>query len=699
MPKICPKCGSIAADSDTFCHLDGTPLAEHPVTPHQEAAAARSQQMPDPRDREAYVGRTILEQFKIEEIVGSGSMGTVYRATQLGIERMVAVKILHPELANQPEAVLRFHREAKVVSTLNHPNIVHIYLFGHLPDGNLYIVQEFVRGRSLSVDMEQGTIGLRRTLHIADQILSAIGEAHANGVIHRDIKPENVMLTTVGDDQYFVKILDFGVAKRITTQTFATRDGLIFGSPRYISPEAAQGDKIDPRSDLYSVGVVMYQMLSGEPPFESRKPVQVLMDHINKPPPRLSQRPAAIDVPASVEAVVMKLLGKKPEHRYPTASAVRDALIDASRGLGIPHQPVGSMLPHEGREAQARAAHHASPAAGGMQVASSSTAVSAVATPPARSAPAPGPINPRVPTAQAEMGFDGPSSSPSASESHAGYGEVVDDSELDQERSVLDTEQMYAVQHRRRTLVKVVVALSLLVLLPAILVGAYFGYVALSKKLFTYDEVAETDEKGGADEQDQVTGQEEETSPEDALTARVTLDAPTPEVGEEVTFSCELMGLGGGSTPRAWFVVQDVAGGEVRLVAKQVQAVGDGSLGRVFAAKHTFDFPGPFKVYFLVADEEVKPALKVEVTGDESGSGASGSPRRKKKKKKKKTGGSPSSSSSSWLEGADLGGGPVKTKSPDPPPKEDKPEPIKIIKIAPKTDDDKPPPKKKSSWY
>jgi serine/threonine protein kinase len=686
MPKICPKCGAIASDSDTFCHLDGTPLAEHPVTPHQEAAVARSQQMPDPRDRQSYVGRTILGQFRIEEICGTGSMGTVYRATQLEIERQVAVKILHPELANQPEAVLRFHREAKVVSTLSHPNIVHIYLFGHLPDGNLYIIQEFIRGRSLAADMSRGTIGLRRTLHIVDQVLSAIGEAHANGVIHRDLKPENVMLTSVGDDMDFVKILDFGVAKRITTQTFATRDGLIFGSPRYISPEAAQGEKVDPRSDLYSVGVVMYQMLSGEPPFESRKPVQVLMDHINAAPPPLRSRPAAIDVPESVEAIVMKLLGKRPEHRYPTAAAVREALIDAARSAGRPPGPVVPAGASSGPAAQAQSAHSSSPAAGGLQVASASPAVSAVATPGSREAPE----RPRVPTAQAAVGFDGKP----ASTTYPGYGEVVDESELDGDRDVTDTEQLYAMQHRKRVLVRVLVAVAVLVLLPALLVGGYFAYRAAAERLFTYDRVAESGEEyeeAGREAREQAGGAAGEREAEEGEPrAKISLDTPTPEVGEEVTLTSEVTGLPG-KVPQAWFVIQDVAGGEVRVVAKQVQSIGDGAEGRVFAARHVFDFGGPFRIYLLAGERAVKPALNVEVEEDEDASGA------KRRKKKKRRGSTSASSPATWV---DEGGGTA--VSPPESPEEDEEETIKIIKIAPEAEDDEPPPpppKKKSSWY
>ncbi len=655
MPKICPKCGGLATDTDTFCHMDGTPLEDHPVTPHQEASVIRLQAAAPEGDREAYIGKTILNQFKILEISGAGSMGTVYKANQLEIERTVAVKILHPELANQSDAVLRFHREAKVVSTLSHPNIVHIYLFGHLPDGNLYIVQEFISGRPLAQDMSAGPLGLRRTVHIGDQILSAISDAHGHGVIHRDLKPENIMLCTVGDDPDFVKILDFGVAKRITTQTFATRDGLIFGSPRYISPEAAQGDKVDQRSDLYSLGVMLYQMLCGEPPFESRKPVQLLMEHIKTKPPPLKSRPGASDVPDAVEGIVMKLLAKKPEHRYPTALAAREALIDATRAI-----TPGAHV--------ARDVH--------QPVASVPAPFTKAAPPTAENQPpSPGPVQARVPTAQAQVAFQ--PASP--------IGQQVTDEELDDydEQDVLSTEAMYSMQHRARVRKKIIITLVVLVLLPALAIGGYYVYVALSKHLFPYDRVAET---GGEKEvKEEKAPKEVEEPPEREtipLAAKIELDETEPVTGEEIVLKVSVTGLEE-EPDKSWFVIRDILGDEVRLVGKQVQKTGDGYQGRIFTAKHTFDLPGNYTISFLAGSNEFKPRLSVDVEEEEKG----------KKKKKKKTSGA---GITELLFGPDVKP-PTTIKPPDdkPPPKdpEKKSGTIKIIKVAP----DKP--AKKSSWY
>ncbi|MDI7266725.1 MAG: serine/threonine-protein kinase, partial [Myxococcota bacterium] len=274
----------------------------------------------------AYLGQTIYSQFVVEQLCGIGSTGTVYRAKQLGIGRPVALKVLHPELRSQREIVARFQREAQIASRISHPNIVHLYLAGVLPDGNLFLAMEFVTGVQLSRAMTPGGMPLERAVHVAEQVLAALGEAHRAGIVHRDLKPENVMLTRVGEDPDFIKVLDFGIAKLLDHRTVASRSGLVFGSPKYMSPEAAAGDPVDARSDIYSCGMILYEMLAGRPPFDAEKPLDLLMMQIRDAPPRLSAVRAAEPVPIAVEAVVHQAIEKKPDLRFRSAEVFVEAL-------------------------------------------------------------------------------------------------------------------------------------------------------------------------------------------------------------------------------------------------------------------------------------------------------------------------------------------------------------------------------------
>src|SRR5208282_4756420 len=231
-----------------FCSLDGAPLT---TSPGAIAAAAAS----DP-----YVGREILGHIEIRQLVGIGAMGRVYRAFQKGIDRDVAVKILHRELSANQTLVARFHREAKVASRLAHPNVVHVLLAGQLPDGAMYIVMEYLDGMSLqsALGAAGGALPLPRALHIALQLCDAAGEGHAQGIVHRDLKPENVMLVHRADDPDFVKVLDFGIARLDWDEpSMTTVAGLIFGTARYISPEGAQGERVGSQGDVYSIATMI----------------------------------------------------------------------------------------------------------------------------------------------------------------------------------------------------------------------------------------------------------------------------------------------------------------------------------------------------------------------------------------------------------------------------------------------------------
>lgn len=331
LPKACPSCGTRYPADALFCSLDGAPLT---TSPGAIAAAAAT----DP-----YVGREILGHIEIRQLVGIGSMGRVYRAFQRGIDRDVAVKILHRELSANQTLVGRFHREAKVASRLAHPHVVHVLLVGQLPDGAMYIVMEYLDGMSLQSALAAAgsAMPLPRALHIALQLCDAAGEAHAQGIVHRDLKPENVMLVLRADDPDFVKILDFGIARLNWDEaSTATAAGLIFGTARYISPEGAQGERVGPQGDVYSIATMIYQMLAGRTPFDADQAVAILVQQIHDPPAPLKAVERASYVPEPVAAVVMKNLAKKPDERAPDARAFGRALLEAAVSSGLSAQDI-----------------------------------------------------------------------------------------------------------------------------------------------------------------------------------------------------------------------------------------------------------------------------------------------------------------------------------------------------------------------
>jgi hypothetical protein len=335
-PKACPSCGTRYSADALYCALDGSPLT---TAPGAVAAAAAT----DP-----YVGREILGHIEIRQLVGIGAMGRVYRAFQKGIDRDVAVKILHRELSANPTVVSRFNREAKVAARLAHPHVVHVLLVGQLPDGAMYIVMEYLDGMSLESALAAagGAMPLPRALHIAVRLCDAAGEAHAQGIVHRDLKPENVMLVNRADDPDFVKVLDFGIARlNWGEQSIATAAGLIFGTARYISPEAAQGEQVGPQGDVYAIATMVYQMLSGRTPFDADQVVAVLVQQIHDPPPLLRGIPRAAYVPEPIAAAVMKNLSKKPADRADDARTFGRELLEAAMVSGLSAQDILARPP------------------------------------------------------------------------------------------------------------------------------------------------------------------------------------------------------------------------------------------------------------------------------------------------------------------------------------------------------------------
>lgn len=283
------------------------------------------------------VGRTLNSRYELEKLIGTGGMADVYKARDNLLGRTVAVKVLHPQFAKDEVFVARFRQEAQAAANLNQPNIVNVYDWG-IEDGTYYLVMEYVEGRDLKDIIQQGGPLLpERAVEIAMSICLALEAAHAYGIVHRDIKPQNIIVTY--DNQ--IKVMDFGIA-RTTGGSAMTQTGTIMGTAQYISPEQAQGRAADPRSDLYSLGVVIYEMLTGKVPFDGDNPVSIAYKHVREDP--LPPSMINPDISAGLEAVVMKALAKNPENRYQGAMEMYSDLERCLEGAPVYATPV---LPRE----------------------------------------------------------------------------------------------------------------------------------------------------------------------------------------------------------------------------------------------------------------------------------------------------------------------------------------------------------------
>src|SRR5215210_197818 len=310
--KKCPKCGKTYEDGNTLCPADGTALVK----------------MGD-----ALLGKTLAGKYRIEERISEGGMGTVYRATHVLMEKTVAVKVLRPSLAADEKIVARFSREARAASRISHPHALSVTDFGEDENGNVFLVMEFLSGKTLKqVIRDGGPLSLTRVVDITRQVGDALNAAHSQGVVHRDLKSDNIMLldTMTGDH---AKVLDFGIAKINepdgTTDTGLTAPNLVIGTPQYMSPEqCAQNAEIDARSDIYSLGVILYEMLVGHVPFAADSPTMVMMKHLQEPVPSVLEERE--DVPPSVGRVVARAMAKVPDNRYQNAAELVEDLSIAA---------------------------------------------------------------------------------------------------------------------------------------------------------------------------------------------------------------------------------------------------------------------------------------------------------------------------------------------------------------------------------
>jgi eukaryotic-like serine/threonine-protein kinase len=273
-----------------------------------------------PRGGDSLLGYTLNGRFKLTERIARGGMGKVFKAEQEPLGRVCAVKVLSPvyEGSRNLEFHRRFHLEAATAGKLTHPNTVILFDYGKDEEAELYyIAMEYVAGRTLHRVMQQdGILGERRALHIAAQICRSVSEAHRLGVVHRDLKPGNVMLVDRGDELDSVKVLDFGLAKAMDGCDDLTQTGVFLGSPKYMAPEQVLGGDITPRTDIYALGVMLYEMLAGRAPFDRHRSIRTLIAHINDTPAPLRAYDPDLPVSPAMEAVVARCLEKDPAHRF-----------------------------------------------------------------------------------------------------------------------------------------------------------------------------------------------------------------------------------------------------------------------------------------------------------------------------------------------------------------------------------------------
>jgi serine/threonine protein kinase len=316
------------------------------------------------RPKDPFIGRTILDgQFEILQKIGTGGMGSVYKASQPAMNRMVAIKILHPKLAGRQDLTSRFRREARAMSQLTHPNTTKVFMFGELPeDGSLYIVMEYLEGRNLNQTVKKGgPMAVERAIPMLVAVCGALEEAHRMGIVHRDLKPENIFLCRVGNIPDFPKVLDFGLAKVTERQMrpgsiILTQEGMVFGTPEFMSPEQAQGKTLDARSDIYSLAVILYEVLTGKLPFHANTPMEFIQKHVLETPISINERVEGLTFPVGLWEVLAKALAKRPEERFQTATDFALALetfgAPNTRGAlaaGMPmHLPPAASAPAGG---------------------------------------------------------------------------------------------------------------------------------------------------------------------------------------------------------------------------------------------------------------------------------------------------------------------------------------------------------------
>ena len=316
--KMCSSCGTRFSEPVAFCPHDGTPTVDIEVAPP-----------PDP-----LLGRVIDGRYRVEKPIGEGGMGIVYAISHAVLGKRMALKVLRGDMAKDADVVQRFMQEAQSATSIGHANIIDISDFGRLPDGSVYFVMEYLDGQSLSKMISNGgSVPMATALHIIKQIASALEAAHARGIVHRDMKPDNIYLVRQGSDDRFVKVLDFGIAKVGGANSKLTRTGMIFGTPHYMSPEQAAGQSVDRRTDIYALGVIMYEMFTGKVPFDGDTFMGILSKHMFEqpiPPSQVQGKGLG-----AIEDIILKALAKKQEDRYQSMAELISDLDQIAAGGSV----------------------------------------------------------------------------------------------------------------------------------------------------------------------------------------------------------------------------------------------------------------------------------------------------------------------------------------------------------------------------
>lgn len=295
-------------------------------TSETSVAISRTMERVDP-----LIGQVLDGRYRVESMLGEGGMGIVYKAVHTALRKPLAIKVLRAEVSKNEQIVARFKQEAQSASQIGNQHIIDISDFGVLPDGSTYFVMEFLGGRSLTTAIENEKFTTTRTLHVARQLCRALGAAHDIGIVHRDMKPDNVQLIERAGDKDFVKVLDFGIAKVGGSTSKLTQAGQVFGTPHYMSPEQCAGTAVDARTDLYAVGVILYELATGKVPFDADNLMGILTKHLYENPIAPHDLPPPVNVPPALEAVILKCLAKKPELRYQSMNELLEDIdaIDA----------------------------------------------------------------------------------------------------------------------------------------------------------------------------------------------------------------------------------------------------------------------------------------------------------------------------------------------------------------------------------